>query len=70
MTLTPEPGVTVTLGDTQSITDQYGVYRLEGLAPGSQTLVFEKALFARATCSLDVEVGPQTAPETVRLSPL
>ncbi|HEY9899286.1 MAG TPA: carboxypeptidase regulatory-like domain-containing protein [Pantanalinema sp.] len=70
MTLTPEPGVTVTLGDTQSVTDRYGVYRLEGVAPGAQTLSFEKAQFARATRSVDVQAGFQTDPETQRLDPL
>lgn len=69
-TLAPEPGVTVTLGDTQALTDQHGVYRLEGLALGEQVIVLNKAGFARATRSIDVKEGPQTAPETLRLSPL
>ncbi|MNX63071.1 hypothetical protein D3C86_940590 [compost metagenome] len=69
MTLTPEQGVVVTVGDTTATTDQYGVYRLEGLAPQAQVISFEKALFARATRSIEVRVGDQTDPETQLLSP-
>lgn len=70
MTGTPEPGVTVTIGDTSSVTDQYGVYRLEGLAAGTQTLSFQKAQFEGATRSLEIVASPQTDPATQRLSPL
>ncbi|MBO9541010.1 carboxypeptidase regulatory-like domain-containing protein [bacterium] len=69
MTFTPEQGVVVTMGDTSSITDQHGVYRLEGLAPGAQVISFEKALFASATRSIEVRVGDQTDPATQLLSP-
>lgn len=67
MTGLPEPGVSVSIGDTQGVTDGFGVYRLEGLAAGVQVISFEKASFERATRSLEILATTQTDPESQRL---